>query len=86
MKITLEFDTNDEFERKDAEAALKAPDLVLAFHEIDNKLRNMTKYGQCDDLEIQKLLDDEGVGEVIHYIRTMIGAELADRGLSDLVY
>jgi hypothetical protein len=86
MKITLEFDTNDEFERKDAEAALKAPDLVLAFNEIDTKLRNMSKYGQCDDLEVQKLLENEGVGEVIHYIRNLIGAELADRGLSDLVY
>lgn len=86
MKITLEFDTSEEFERKDAEAALKAPDLVLAFHEIDNKLRNMTKYGQCDDLEVQKFLENEGVEEVIHYIRNMIGAELSDRGLSDIIY
>lgn len=86
MKMTLEFDLTDEYEKKDAEIAMKASQLALVLSEVDNKLRGMLKYGSCDNENIRKTLDKEEVYNVVEYIREMINEEVHERGLGDLIY
>ena len=58
MKVNIEYDLHDEFEKLDALKVIKSTNLVTAIEEIMSELRRMTKYETCTDDDLNPLLQD----------------------------
>jgi len=58
MKGKLEFDLNEPFETSAFKRASSATDAYLAIHDIQERLRNLAKYGPEDKISVESLQND----------------------------
>jgi hypothetical protein len=81
MKVNIEYDLHDEFEKLDALKVIKSTNLVTAIEEIMTELRRMTKYETCDDDDITLLLQDENTQKVVEHIRQFVHNQLIEQDI-----
>ena len=84
MKVNIEYDLHDEFEKLDALKVIKSSNLATAIEEIMSELRRMTKYETCDDDDIALLLQDENVQKVVEHIRQFVHNQLIEQDIGEL--
>lgn len=84
MKVNIEFDVNDQFEKIDALKVIKSSNLVAAIEEIMGELRRMTKYETCTDDDINHLLQDENTQKVVEHIRQFVYNQIIEQGVGEL--
>jgi hypothetical protein len=84
MKVNIEYDLHDEFEKLDALKVIKAANLVTAIEEIMTELRRMTKYETCDDDDLNPLLQDENTQKVVEHIRQFVHNQLIEQDIGEL--
>jgi hypothetical protein len=84
MKVSIEYDLHDEFEKLDALKVIKSTNLVTAIEEIMTELRRMTKYETCDDDDITLLLQDENTQKVVEHIRQFVHNQLIEQDIGEL--
>jgi hypothetical protein len=73
MKITLEFDSNDEFERAASVRAQKADDIYYVVYSFDNWLRNEIKHNPEYS---------EREAEILYKIRNKLSKELENKNIN----
>jgi len=84
MKVNIEYDLHDEFEKVDALKVIKSANLVIAIEEIMGELRRMTKYEACTDDDLNTLLQDENTQRVVEHIRQFVYNQLIEQSVGEL--
>jgi hypothetical protein len=84
MKVNIEYDIHDEFEKIDALKVIKSSNLVTAIEEIMGELRRMTKYETCTDEDLNPLLQDENTQKVVEHIRQFLHNQLIEQDIGEL--
>jgi hypothetical protein len=84
MKVNIEYDLHDKFEKLDALKVIKSSNLATAIEEIMSELRRMTKYETCDDDDITLLLQDENTQKVVEHIRQFVHNQLIEQDIGEL--
>ena len=84
MKVNIEYDLHDEFEKLGALKVIKSTNLVTAVEEIMDELRRMTKYETCTDDDLNPLLQDENTQKVVEHIRQFVHNQLIEHDIGEL--
>ena len=84
MKVSIEFDINEQYEKLDVLKVVKSGNTVRVIDEIRGELRRMTKYETCDDEDIALLLKDENTQKVVEYIRELLHNQLIEHDIGEL--
>jgi hypothetical protein len=84
MKVNIEYDLHDEFEKLDALKVIKSSNLATAIEEVMGELRRMTKYETCTDDDLNPLLQDENTQKVVEHIRQFVHNQLIEHDIGEL--
>ena len=84
MKVSIEFDPNEEYERQDVLKVVKANSCVDVIQSIIDELRRMDKYETCSDSRYIELLKDEKCAELVGYLREYVLDEIKEAGIGEL--
>jgi len=84
MKVSIEFNCNDNFDKLDVLKVVKANDCANVVQSILDELRKMDKYETCSDSRYIELLKDEKCAELVSYLREFVLNEIKEAGIGEL--